>query len=377
MTAGAASGPGAPSVGRGAEPAVTVGRLVYEALPGRVVFGAGAIDAVAGEAELLGAERALLVVGRSDPGRRERVERALGARHAGTVDEVAQHVPAAVAERAVARARELGADALVALGGGSAIGLAKAVALETGTPILAVPTTYAGSEMTPIWGITSGGRKTTGSDPRALPRAVVYDPELTLSLPPRFGAASGMNAVAHCVEALWTPAANPVTDAVAGEGIARLARGLRAAHADPADLAARTETLQGAWLAGTALAVAGTGLHHKLCHVLGGSFGLPHAEVHAAVLPFVVDYYRGAAPGALDRVAAALGAEDAVTGLRELARDLDLGGGLADLGLRAEDLDLAAERAAAPAPPTPTPIDRAGIKELLERALVGTGAGRL
>jgi alcohol dehydrogenase class IV len=348
------------------------GLLTYQPLPGRVLFGAGAAAEVGGELERLGAGRAVLIDGLLDGEVRGRIERDLGGRHAGTIDEVAQHVPADVAARALAQARAVDADGLVALGGGSATGLAKAIALETGVPILAIPTTYAGSEMTPIWGITATGRKTTGSDPRVLPRTVLYDPKLTVSLPARPGAASGMNAMAHCVEALWTPAANPVTDAVAGDGMARLARGLRAAHADPADLGARAEALRGAWLAGTALAVGGTGLHHKLCHVLGGSFGLPHAEVHAAVLPWVVDYYREAAPEALARIAAALGAEDAVAGLRDLARDLGLGGGLAGLGLLEAALDEAAEQAAEVAPQTPAPIDRDGIRELLGNAYIGT-----
>jgi alcohol dehydrogenase class IV len=207
-----------------------------------------------------------------------------------------------------------------------------------------------------------------------LPRTVVYDPELVLSLPLRVGAASGMNAMAHCVEALWTPAANPVTDAVAGDGMARLARGLRATNADPDDLEPRAETLRGAWLAGTALAVGGTGLHHKLCHVLGGSFGLPHADVHAAVLPWVVDYYRDAAPAALARIAAALGADDAVAGLQDLAHGLGLGGGLAGLGLLEAALDEAAEQAIEVAPQTPKPIDRAGIRQILGNAYIGTGS---
>lgn len=367
MAAGRSAAESSPTTASGAT-------LTYSALPSRVIFGAGAVAEVAPEIDRFGASRALLIDGLFDATLRARIEADLAGRHAGTIDEVAQHVPAEVAARALAQARAVNADALIALGGGSATGLAKAIALETGVPILAIPTTYAGSEMTPIWGITANGRKTTGSDPRVLPRTVVYDPELVLSLPPRVGAASGMNAMAHCVEALWTPAANPVTDAVAGDGMARLARGLRAAHADPADLAARAESLRGAWLAGTALAVGGTGLHHKLCHVLGGSFGLPHAEVHAAVLPWVVDYYRDAAPDALARIAAALGADDAVTGLQDLARDLDLGGGLAGLGLLEAALDEAAAQAVEVAPQTPAPIDRDGIRTLLGNAYNGTGS---
>lgn len=348
----------------------------YEALPSRVVFGAGAVASVAAEVDRFGASRVVLIDGLFNDPLRARIEADLAGRHAGTITEVAQHVPAEVAARALSQSRAVNADGLLALGGGSATGLAKAIALETGVPILAIPTTYAGSEMTPIWGITAAGRKTTGSDPRVLPRTVVYDPELVLSLPLRVGAASGMNAMAHCVEALWTPAANPVTDAVAGDGMARLARGLRATNADPDDLEARVETLRGAWLAGTALAVGGTGLHHKLCHVLGGSFGLPHADVHAAVLPWVVDYYRDAAPAALARIAAALDADDAVTGLQDLAHGLGLGGGLAGLGLLEAALDEAAAQAIEVAPQTPKPIDRAGIREVLGNAFInGNGNG--
>ncbi|MGV1050317.1 MAG: iron-containing alcohol dehydrogenase, partial [Solirubrobacterales bacterium] len=230
-------------------------RIDYEALPGRVVFGPGALAELPAELDRLGAERVLLVDGLFDVGLRERLEADLGARHAGTISDVAQHVPAELAAAARERAREAGADCLLAVGGGSATGLAKAVALSAALPILAVPSTYAGSEMTPIWGITAAARKRTGRDPRVLPRTVLYDPELTVSLPPQASAASGMNAIAHCVEAMWTAAANPVTDAVAGEGIRLLAAGLRGVVREPRDLEARGEALRGAWLGGTALAV--------------------------------------------------------------------------------------------------------------------------
>jgi maleylacetate reductase len=344
-------------------------RLSYEALPGRVVFGAGAVAEVAAEVERLGGQRVLVFDGLLDAALVERIERDLGERHAGTIGEVAQHVPAELAASALARARELDADCLLALGGGSATGVAKAVAKETGLPILAVPTTYAGSEMTPIWGITTDARKTTGRDLAVLPRTVVYDPELTVSLSPLASAASGMNAVAHCVEAMWTPAANPVTDAVAAEGITLLAAGLRGSVREPRDLETRGQALQGAWLGGTALAVAGTGLHHKICHVLGGTFNLPHAEVHAIVLPWVVEHYREAAPAALARVARALDAEDAVAGLRELGRDLGLEAGLVDFGLLPGDIELASELAAAVAPETPAPTSREQIVVILENAM--------
>jgi alcohol dehydrogenase class IV len=344
-------------------------RLSYEALPGRVVFGVGAVGEVAAEVELLGGQRVLVIDGLLDAALVERLERELGERHAGTLGEVAQHVPAELAASALARSRELGADCLLALGGGSATGVAKAVAKETGLPIIAVPTTYAGSEMTPIWGITTEARKTTGRDLAVLPRTVIYDPELTVSLPTLASAASGMNAVAHCVEAMWTPAANPVTDAVAAEGITLLAAGLRGSVREPRDLEARGLALQGAWLGGTALAVGGTGLHHKICHVLGGTFDLPHAEVHAIVLPWVVEHYREAAPAALARVARALDAEDAVAGLRELGRDLGLEAGLADFGLAPSDVELASELAAAVAPDVPAPTSREQIAAILNNAM--------
>jgi alcohol dehydrogenase class IV len=225
--------------------------------------------------------------------------------------------------------------------------------------------------MTPIWGITEGGRKTTGRDLAVLPKTVVYDPDLTLSFPSAASAASGMNAIAHCVEAMWTPAANPVTDSVAVHGLALLADGLRAVVRDPSDHVARATALKGAWLGGTALAVGGTGLHHKICHVLGGTFDLPHAEVHAIILPWVVDHYREAAPEVLEEVAAALGADDAVVGLQALAVELGLAAGLSDLGLTADDLDLAARLAAAVAPATPAPAGEDEIRRILESAMGG------
>jgi maleylacetate reductase len=340
---------------------------VYEALRGRVVFGAGALESVPEEVDRLAAKKALIVDGLVDPGVAAAARDALGERWAVTVDGQRQHVPA----DAVVEAREaldrVGADVLIAIGGGSATGLAKALVLETGLPIVAVPTTYAGSEMTPIWGMTRDARKTTGRDAQVLPRTVIYDPQLTVSLPPRATAASGMNAIAHCVEALWTASANPVSDAIATEGIRLLGSGLRRSVREPDDLDARTDALRGAWLGGSALAIAGTALHHKICHVLGGTFDLPHAEVHAVVLPWVVGYFRDGAPAAQERIARALDADDAVAALLDLAADLGLHDGLADLGLDADGADLAA--ALVEAPEWPAPASTADVRAILERAL--------
>ena len=249
--------------------------FVYNALPGRVVFGAGALARLPEELERLGARRALVL---STPGRADdagRLAASLGARAAGVYDKAAMHVPLPVAEDARRVARELGADCCIALGGGSTVGLAKAIALTSSLPVVAVPTTYSGSEMTTVYGLTEGGLKRTARDARVLPRTVIYDPELTLGLPPAVSAASGMNAIAHCVEALYARDANPITSLMAEEGIRALAAALPRIMKNQNDLDARSDALYGAWLAGVALGSTGVALHHKLCHTLGGSFNLP------------------------------------------------------------------------------------------------------
>lgn len=317
-------------------------RFEHEPLPGRVVFGAGRVEEVGREVERLGASRAVVVAAREEDALAQRIAAGLGPLAAGRVDGVRQHVPEEYAAAARERVAQLGADVLVPVGGGSTIGVAKAVALTTGLPILAVPTTYAGSEMTPIWGITAGARKTTGRDLRVLPRTVVYDPELTLSLPPGLSAASGMNSLAHCVEAMWVEAANPLTSAVAGEGIRALAAGLPRVVESPGDLEARTEALHGAYLGGAALAAVGTGLHHKLAHVLGGTFDLPHADVHSVLLPYTAAFHRGRSPDALARVARALEADDAAAALWDLGRAVGAPADLGTLGLSAEQAGEAA-----------------------------------
>ena len=238
-------------------------------------------------------------------------------------------------------------------------------------PIVAVPTTYAGSEMTPVLGITEGGVKRTRRDPRMLPKTVIYDPELTFSLPAAVSGPSGMNAIAHCVEALYAKDANPLTSLIAEEGIRALAASLPVVVREPEHAEARAEALYGAWLAGTALAAVGMALHHKLCHTLGGSFDLPHAEVHTIILPHATAYNRAGAPAAMARIARALEAEDAAVGLFDLAAALGARQSLAEIGLRESDLERAADLAAREPLPNPTPITRAGIRALLDDAFHG------
>jgi maleylacetate reductase len=358
--------------------------FTYDALPGRVVFGPGTARArLADEVSRLGASCLLLITTPRAAALARELAAPLGGRVAGVCTGVREHVPAEVAEAARQQAAEAGADALLSIGGGSATGTAKAVALTTGLPVIAIPTTYAGSEVTPVWGLTEGDRKTTGTDPRVLPRVVLYDPDLTMSLPAGLTAASGLNALAHCAEAFWAPGRNPVTALAAAEGLRVLAQALPLAVKDGADLAARGDLLYGAYLAGTAFGVAGAGLHHKICHVLGGRFGLPHAQTHAIVLPYVLAFNL---PGALDAAArisqaldeAGLDPAGPAAAVQALAARLGLPGGLRDIGLREDQIDEAA-RLIEPAVPAdnPVPAGAAELRTLLRAAWAGAPVASL
>ncbi|MFF0265640.1 maleylacetate reductase [Kribbella sp. NPDC004536] len=408
--------------------------FVHTFWPGRVVFGAGSLERVGDEVAALGVRRVLVIATNSARDAADLVELQLGDRFVGRIDGVAQHVPTEVADAARAKAHELAADAIVAIGGGSAIGLAKAVALKStpggagtagavggaggaggagasggggvgsaggvgapgasggvgapggaggvgtsgasggvgagGVVVVGVPTTYAGSEMTAVWGETAGGSKATGVDVRVLPRVVVYDPVLTRRLPVKVTAASVANAIAHCVEAVWTPKADPITETIAVEGLRALSDGLRAVLVEPADLDARGKLMYGACLAGSALATAGTGLHHKLCHLLGGTYGLPHAETHAAILPQVTRINAPAIPHSAARLSAALGGSgsaDALAGeLWDLFQTAGVGMGL---GLTRQQVDEAA--AGFKVVGNPVPVGEDQVREILVRALDG------
>ena len=346
-------------------------RFTYEALPGRVVFGAGCLKQLPAEIERLGATRALVL---STPEQRDQaavVAAQLGARAVGVFDQAVMHVPIETAERARENARSLGADCCVTVGGGSTTGLGKAIALVSSLPILAVPTTYAGSEMTPIWGLTEGGIKKTGRDRRVLPRTVIYDPELTVTMPPALSATSAMNAIAHCVEALYAEDANPIISLMAEDGIRALAAALPKVMKGPDDLEGRGEALYGAWLAGASLGAVGMALHHKLCHTLGGTFNLPHAETHTVVLPHAVAYNAKAAPEAMGRVARALGASEAAAGLFDLAVSLGAPTSLREIGMKEDGIDRATDLAVRNPYYNPRPVTREGVRALLDDAFHG------
>jgi maleylacetate reductase len=348
--------------------------FVYNSLPGRIIFGEGKLSTIAEEVLALNAGKALVL---STPGQRsqaESVAKMLGDLSAGVYDQAVMHVPIETARAGADAAKKTGADCIIAIGGGSTIGLAKAIALETSLPIIAIPTTYAGSEMTPIWGLTENGIKRTGRNPKVLPRTVIYDPELVKTLPDFITGPSGLNAIAHCIEALYAETANPIVSMQAEEGIRAISRSLLKAVNNPNDMQARSDTLYGAWLAGASLGAVGMALHHKLCHTLGGSFNLPHAEVHTIIIAYSTAYNTPAAPEAMTRVARAMGKEkpeEAADALFDLVAAIGAKNKLSEIGMKESDLDKAADIAASNPYYNPRQVTRDGIRNLLDDAFFG------
>lgn len=347
--------------------------FTYDVQACRVIFGAGSLTKVRSELNALGAQRALVVATPEQEELAREVADLLGELCVGIHAKALQHVPKETVEKSLKTVRELKVDSLVPVGGGSSIGLAKAIALNTSLPILAIPTTYAGSEMTPIWGITENGRKKTGKDMVVKPKSVIYDAKLTVTLPAGLTVTSGMNAIAHCAEALYAENANPIISLLAEDGIRALAASLPKILADPNDLNARSDAQYGCWLGGTALGSVGMALHHKLCHTLGGSYNLPHAETHTVILPHVISYNATYAPEAMRAMARALGTDvNNVAGrLFDLIMSLGVSTSLAEIGMQEEDLDQAAKLATQNPYYNPRPIDEDSIRQLLESAFRG------
>lgn len=345
--------------------------FVHEALPSRVVFGRGTLARLPEELARLGIRRAIVLSTPPREGDAQAIARRLGDNAAGVFAGALMHTPVDVTEAALAAVTEKGADGLVTVGGGSTIGLGKAIALRTDLPQVAVPTTYAGSEMTPILGETRGGFKTTQRSAKVLPETVIYDVDLTLTLPPALSGTSGINAMAHAVEALYAQETSPIIGLVAEEGIRALSRALPRIVADPSDIEARSDALYGAWLCGGCLGAVGMALHHKLCHTLGGSFELPHAETHTVVLPHAAAFNAQAAAPAMARVARALGTGDAAMGLYDLAGQVGAKRALRDLGMPESGIDRAADLAMANPYGNPRPLERDAIRTLIASAWAG------
>ncbi|MEU8874636.1 maleylacetate reductase [Streptomyces javensis] len=337
----------------------------------KVVFGSGTRGRIPEEADALGCRRVLILCTPGQWDKAAEIRDLLGATAVGTFAEAAPHTPVEVTEKAVAYAGSVEADSVLAIGGGSTIGLGKAIAVRTGLPQLALPTTYAGSEMTPVLGETEGGRKTTRRLPEALLRTVVYDVDLTLTLPVGVSAVSGVNAMAHAVEALYAQDRDPVAFLMAGEALDSLTRSLPVVALHPDDGEARADALYGAWLAATCLGTVGMALHHKVCHVLGGTFGLPHAETHTVVLPHVVAYNGPAAPEAMARIASALSSDGAASGLSDFTGRLGAPRALRDLGMPESGIEQAAELIVRDGYWNPRPVERTAVRALLTRAWAG------
>ena len=341
----------------------------------RVLFGAGqAAENLAAEVAAFDAKRVMVIA--SGAGSRIAANVSSGIDVALNYTDVAAHVPIEKARKARAAAADHRIDLLVSIGGGSTTGLAKAVAMASGLPIIAVPTTYAGSEATNVWGLTEASRKTTGVDDRVLPATVIYDAALTLSLPVELSVASGLNGLAHCIDSMWAPRADPINQALAAEGIRALSRGLPRIFQDPQDLAGREQALYGAYLSAVAFASAGSGMHHKICHVLGGTWNMPHAQTHAIVLPYVLAFNAPLAPDAAARIARAFGSDDAVTGLDHLRTAVNAPKALKNYGFAEKNIPEAVERILPGIPASnPRKVTSANLTELLMAAWAGTIPG--
>jgi maleylacetate reductase len=349
--------------------------FVFEAMPSRVVFAPGAIEHLPREIEQLGASRALVLSTPQQEALASDISRRLGPRSVGVYPHAVMHVPIEVARKARDEAVRLSADCVVAAGGGSTVGLGKAIALESGLPIVAIPTTYAGSEMTSIYGLTEAGMKKTGRDRRVLPKVVIYDPLLTVNLPAAISITSGFNAIAHAAEALYAENANPITAMMAEEGIRALAQGMPKVANNPRDLEGRSDCLYGAWLCGAVLGASSMALHHKLCHVLGGTWNLPHAETHTVILPHAVAYNYAAAPEAMRRIERAMQTSNAARGIFDLMKQLGAPLSLRQIGMKQNDLDRAASLVMEAPYYNPRPTTQASVGGLLNDAFYGRRPG--
>jgi len=346
--------------------------FTYQTNPSRVIFGTGSFTELAAEVAQLGITRPMIISTSQQQYLALRAQQMLGG-DSSIFSGAVMHVPEESIANALAHLDANCSDGLVCTGGSTTIGLAKAVALEKRLPIVAVPTTYAGSEMTPIWGITRNGVKLTGRDNQIQPRTVIYDPQLTLTLPVHISGASGINAMAHSVEALYAENRNPVIAQLCEMSISALAESLPLLVSDMQNLDARTKALFGSWLAGTALGSVGMAIHHKLCHVLGGSFSLPHAEVHAVLLPYSLAYNSEHAPEAMAAIARSLkvSISDVPGALFDLVSRVGAPTDLASIGMREEEISRATDIAMEKPYYNPRPVTHSGVLALLKNAFAG------
>lgn len=345
--------------------------FIYQSLPAKIIFGSGAISTLTAELEQLGCSKALVLSTPEQQAAAQHLVQQLGSLCVGLFAQATMHTPVEITALALQAYESCQADCVISLGGGSTIGLGKAIAYRVNTTHIAVPTTYAGSEVTPILGQTENKQKTTLRHPRILPSVVIYDPDLSLNLPIEMSITSGLNAMAHAIEALYAQDRNPVSTAMALQGIQALVSALPALIKEPNQAQARSDALLGAWLCGTVLGTVGMSLHHKLCHTLGGSFNLPHAQTHAVLLPHSLAYNASAAAPQLQPLQNLLGADIALS-LHQLAQSLGAPLTLKELGLNESDLDQAAQIATQNPYWSPRPLEQHAIRAMLQRAWAGS-----
>lgn len=323
------------------------------------------------ELDAITATRPLVLTTPEQVAQGEEILAALKGNAVGHYSRATMHTPVDITRDALESVKKSNADCLIAIGGGSTIGLGKAIAYHTDLPQIVLPTTYAGSEATPVLGQTENGVKSTLKSERVQPEAILYDGELVRSLPVDMSVTSGLNAMAHAVEALYARDANRLSSELALSGLRAFVRGLPKVVSNPDDLSAREDTLFGAWTCGAVLAQVGMALHHKLCHTLGGTLNLPHAATHAILLPHATAYNEAAATDALAPLAAMLGSDTAGGGLFDFATKLGAPTALKSLGISEEDLDKVADLAVQNPYWNPVAIERTAIRALLQNAYDG------
>lgn len=344
--------------------------FAYNSSKVRILFGAGTFQKLPDERDRMGLNRILVLSTAAQRDEAMELANIIKDSSVGVFSEAVMHTPVNTTEKAVSIARNLNADGILSIGGGSTTGLSKAIALRTGLPQIIVPTTYAGSEVTPILGQTENGSKTTIRDPGILPDLVIYDPNFSMKLPVELSITSGLNAMAHALEGLYAQDRNPISSLMAIEGLRALHSALPAIQEIPDDKDARTSALFGSWLCGTVLGTVGMSLHHKICHTLGGMFDLPHAETHAILLPYTIAYNSEVAAMELAPLQDLFG-PSIPAGIFDFSRRLGAPYSLAQLGLVRRDIERAAEQSLKNAYWNPRRLERQAIQQLLEMALEG------
>ena len=347
--------------------------FIHNSLPARVIFGIGTIASLGEEIVRLGAQKALFCC---TPGREKETENLITPLNnisAGLCPIAEQYVPLPMVEEGRRIAKQRKADCVVSYGGGTSVGLAKAIALELEVPVVCAVTTFSGSETTNLQAILTDGLRVGYKSDWMLPRTIIYDPETAMGVPLSIMIPSGVNAIAHGVEACYAQGATPVNSLIASEGIGAMASALKRLASGQDNTESRGDGLYGAWLCGTSLGSAGVALHHKFAHVIGSTFDLEHSMAHTVALPYSVAYTTPGAPEAMRMIATALGAthKSAASALFELNQTIGAPTSLKEIGMPEDGIEKAAKMIADAPYPNPVPIEFDPILSMIEDAWHG------